>query len=47
MPDEEMIDDLSLEELKKEAKEKGIKNYSSMTKAELKDILLKDEESKK
>ena len=47
MPDEEMIDDLSLEELKKEAKEKGIKNYSSMTKAELKDILLKDKESKK
>ena len=47
MPDEEMADDLSLEELKKEAKEKGIKNYSSMTKAELKDILLKDKESKK
>ena len=39
MPDNDMLDDVSLPKLKDMAKEKGIKGYSSMTKEELKKAL--------
>ena len=49
MPNEEMLDDVSLTKLKEIAKEKGIKGYSSMDKEELKKALateLKEEKEK-
>lgn len=39
MPDEDMLDDVTLSKLKEMAKEKGIKGYSSMNKEELKKAL--------
>ncbi len=39
MPEEDMLDDVSLPKLKEMAKEKGIKGYSSMSKDELKKTL--------
>lgn len=39
MPEEDMLDDVSLPKLKEMAKEKGIKGYSSMNKDELKKAL--------
>ena len=50
MPDEEMLDDVSLSKLKEMAKEKKIKGYSSMSKEELKKALseeVKEEKQKK
>lgn len=50
MPDEEMLDDVSLSKLKEMAKEKKIKGYSSMNKEELKKALseeVKEEKQKK
>ncbi len=47
MPDEDMLDDVTLPKLKEMAKEKGIKGYSTMNKDELKKALsneLKQEE---
>ena len=42
MPEEDEIEELSLQELKDQAKEKGIKGYSKMTKQELIDKLKED-----
>ncbi len=39
MPDDDMLDDVSLSKLKEMAKEKGIKGYSSMSKEDLKKAL--------
>ena len=39
MPEDEMLDDVSLAKLKEMAKEKGIKGYSSMSKEEIKKAL--------
>ena len=39
MPEEDMLDDVTLPKLKEMAKEKKIKGYSSMTKEELKKAL--------
>ncbi len=50
MPDEDMLDDVTLPKLKEMAKEKGIKGYSTMNKDELKKALsseLKEEENEK
>ena len=42
MPDDDMLDDVSLSKLKEMAKEKGIKGYSSMNKDELKKALTEE-----
>lgn len=42
MPEEDMLDDLSVSKLKELAKEADIKGYSSMTKEELKKVLSSD-----
>lgn len=47
MPDEEMLDDVSLSKLKEMAKEKKIKGYSSMSKEELKKALSEEVKEEK
>ena len=47
MPDEEMLDDVSLSKLKEMAKEKKIKGYSSMSKEELKKVLSEEVKEEK
>ncbi len=48
MPEDEMLDDLTIEKLRKIAKDEGIENYESMTKKELKKALEdKEKENKK
>lgn len=42
MPDDDMLDDVSLSKLKEMAKEKGIKGYSSMNKDEIKKALTEE-----
>ena len=47
MPEDEMLDDVSLAKLKEMAKEKGIKGYSSMSKEEIKKALESELEEEK
>ena len=47
MPEEDMLDDVSLPKLKEMAKEKGIKGYSTMNKEELKKALSSELKEKK